>query len=171
LLGFGIRIKLNPPRSPIKNAKVERNQGTTARWADPANCADYIELQEKLDQAVLDQRENYPTRTCGGKTRAEQYPALFQNPNRFHPGCFEAQWVYEQLQKGAWERKVSTQGVVSMFNQTFQVGLKHKNTTVSASFDARNRAWVFKNKRGDILKTCIAENLAPEKIITFSTGQ
>ena len=58
LRAFGIRVKLNPPRSPRKNAKVERNQGTTARWADPAQCEDYLDLQKKLNQAVLDQREN-----------------------------------------------------------------------------------------------------------------
>ena len=171
LMALGIRLKLNPPRSPTKNAKVERNQGTTARWADPTTCADYIELQRNLDQAVVDQRENYRTRTCGGKTRAEKYPALFTNPKRFHSNDFDAKRVYGKLAKGSWERKVSAQGAVTLFTKTYQVGLKHRHITVTASFCADSMQWHFKNKRGDLLKSCVAENLDHNSIFTFSTGQ
>jgi transposase InsO family protein len=171
LIALGIRIKLNPPRSPVKNAKVERNQGTTARWADPINCADYLELQINLNQSVLDQRENYPTRTCQGKTRAEQYPELFQNPKRFHPDDFDCQRTYQQLQKGTWERKVSAQGVASLFAQNYQVGFKYRGTSVTATFDSQHLDWVFKNRRGEILKKCSAENLCAERILNFSTSQ
>lgn len=171
LLALGIRLKLNPPRSPTKNAKVERNQGTTARWADPRSCADYRQLQQSLNQAVLDQREHYGTRTCQGKTRAETYPALFNNPQRFHPNDFEAKRVYETLAKGSWQRKVSAQGAITIFTQTYQVGLQHRHSTITAYFCASSQEWVFKNKRGITLKTSIAKNLHPNAILTFSTGQ
>lgn len=171
LIALGIRVKLNPPRSPVKNAKVERNQGTTARWADPPACADYLELQRNLDRAVEDQRENYPTRTCDGKTRAEKHPGLFTSPKRFHPDDFVLQRVYDHLQKGAWERKVSAQGATSLFCETYQVGAKHKNTTVSVNFNASTCEWVFKNKRGETLKSCSAKNLTHDRIFTFSTSQ
>ncbi len=171
LIALGIRVKLNPPRSPIKNAKVERNQGTTARWADPKTCADYLDLQTKLNQAVEDQRDNYATRTCAGMTRAEKYPQLFCNPKQFHPADFEVSRVFKQLGKGTWERKVSAQGAVTLFTQSYQVGHKHKNTTVTASFCPLNQNWVFKNRKGDILQTCPAKYLLEKFNFSFSTCQ
>jgi transposase InsO family protein len=171
LLALGVRLKLNPPRSPTKNAKVERNQGTTARWADPSNCTDYLHLQQNLNQAVIDQRENFETRTCKGKTRAEKYPALFENPKRFHPDDFDANRVYATLAKGSWQRKVSAQGVVTLFSQTYQVGFKHRHTTVTANFSEQTNEWVFKNKRGEIITSKSARNLDSNAIFTFSTGQ
>lgn len=171
LLALGIRLKLNPPRSPTKNAKVERNQGTTSRWADPSVCANFIELQHHLNMAVIDQRENYRTRTCNGETRAEKYPGLFTNPKRFHPDDFNAQRVYDKLEKGAWQRKVSAQGATTLFTQTYQVGAKHKNTIVTATFCAKSLKWIFRNKRGEFLRSCDALKLDHNSIFTFSTGQ
>lgn len=171
LLALGIQIKLNPPRSPIKNAKVERNQGTTARWAIPSNCSDYLQLQEKLNQAVEDQREHYPTRTCKGATRAQAYPALFNNPKRFNPKDFEIQRVYDHLSKGTWRRKVSAQGVISLFAAEYQVGYKHKNTTINVAFDKKTVEWVFKNDKGEILNTHKPKNLSHQSIFTLSTCQ
>lgn len=171
LLALGIQVKLNPPRSPVKNAKVERNQGTTARWADPAACADYLELQTQLNRAIEDQREHYPTRTCQGATRAQTFPELFNKPKRFHPETFEVQRVYKHLGKGSWERKVSAQGVISLFAQDYQVGFKHRNTTINVVFDPNDVKWVFKNKKGEVLKRTQPKNLSHEAIFTFSKCQ
>lgn len=171
LTALGIRTKLNPPRSPTKNAKVERNQGTTSRWANATECSDCLEFQQRIDQAVLDQRENYPTRVCQGQTRAEKYPALFTNPKRFHPEDFDINRVYSLLAKGSWRRKVSAQGVVTIFSKEIQVGYKHRGTIVTATFNPEQIAWQFKNDRGDILKTQKADNLLLQNILTFSLRQ
>lgn len=169
LIGLGIRVKLNPPRSPIKNAKVERNQGTTSRWACPSLCSNYVQLQQKLDEVMVDQRQNYPTKTCQGKTRAEKYPALLNNPQRFHPNDFQVQRVYQFLSKGSWKRKVSAQGVVSILGCDLQVGFKHRATTVTATFDPITVQWIFKNDRGDLLKSCNPPNLDEKTILSFSS--
>jgi hypothetical protein len=171
LLGLGIQVKLNPPRSPVKNAKVERNQGTTVRWADPAACADYIAFQLQLNRAIEDQREHYPTRTCQGATRAQTFPALFDKMKRFHPETFEVQRVYKHLGKGSWERKVSSQGVIALFARDYQVGFKHRNTTINVVFDPIDVKWVFKNKKGEVMKREHPKNLSHEEIFTFSKCQ
>jgi hypothetical protein len=168
LLGFGVYLKLNPPRSPRKNAKVERNQGTTSRWAMPSTCENYLEFQIKLNQAVLDQRENYKTRVCEGKTRAEKYPAIFTNPNRFHTEDFQIKRVYKFLSKGSWQRKVSAQGVVTLFTEEIQVGYKHRGTIVTAYFDPFKIEWCFKNEKGETIKSVATSNFTESKILTFS---
>lgn len=171
LRAYGIHVKLNPPRSPRKNAKVERNQGTTARWADPAQCQDYLDLQEKLNQAVLDQRENYPTRTCKNKTRAERFPELFAKRKQFHVEDFDLNRVFKFLAKGAWQRKVSREGATDMFGKTYQVGHRHKHKLTTVTFDIEHHSWCFSDERGNLLNTRKADNLSEINIRDLSFGQ
>jgi hypothetical protein len=171
LCALGIRVKLNPPCSPQKNAKVERNQGTTARWADPAQCKNYLELQQRLNQVVEDQREHFHTRVCKNKTRAECFPQLFQNPKRLHVEGLNMQFVFDLLAKGSWQRKVSREGATDMFGKTYQVGYQYRSKTVSVTFDPINIAWVFKNERGVVLNTKTATNLKEQNIRDLSLSQ
>ena len=67
LIGLGIKMIWNPPRSPRCNAKVERMQATTARWVEVKSCRSCGELQQKLDQAARLQREHYRPRRLGGQ--------------------------------------------------------------------------------------------------------
>ncbi len=171
LRAFGIAVKLNPARSPRKNAKVERNQGTTARWADPARCEDCLDLQWQLDRAVLDQRENFPTRTCKGKTRAAQFPELFSNTRKFDPGDFDTARTYLHLAQGSWQRKVSNVGTTDVFGSTYQVGYQHRSQVLTVTFDAQGLTWKFSNERGELLKEIPADNLTEKQIRSLSYSQ
>lgn len=171
LRALGICVKLNPPRSPTKNAKVERNQGTTARWADPANCEDYLDFQQKLNQAVLDQRENFPSRVCQNQTRAVRYPDLFRNTRRFHAADFDLQRVFDFLEKGAWQRKVSSTGEAAIFGKTYQIGFKHRGKQIMAGMDAKARTWVFKDEGGAIICSFHASNITEENLYRLSLSQ
>ena len=171
LRGYGIQVKTNPPRRPQKNAKVERNQGTTSRWADVSNCCDYLDFQHKLNQAVWHQRELYPSRVCNGQTRAQCYPQLFTNPKRFNPNAFYIHFTYEHLAKGVWQRKVSKDGTTRLFSENYQIGRKHKLKSVTATFDSIEQTWVFKDRNGIILKNCHASNLSQDHIQNLSLFQ
>lgn len=171
LRAYGIHVKLNPPRQPRKNAKVERNQGTTCRWADPKSCKDYLDFQTQLNDAVVNQREVFKTRVCGGKTRAECFPGLFSNPNTFNVDGFFPHLAYEHLAKGCWNRKVSKDGVTRMFSQNYQVGRPHRNQHVSFTFDPTDIQWVVKDRNGNLIKTFLAENLCPDNIRNLVTCQ
>lgn len=171
LRGFGIQVKVNPPRSPRKNAKVERAQGTTYRWADPATCADYEAFQHRLNEVVVEQREEFQTRVCHQQTRAQYYPALFDNSQKFHPDGFFAHLIYEYLATGHWQRKVSKDGTTRLLGQNYQVGRKYRGQAVSATFDPLELAWVFKDHRGVFLQQMKAANLTADHILSFSTCQ
>lgn len=152
LAAHGIRLKVNPPRTPTRNAKVERNQGTTARWAEPDKCKDYLELQQRLNEAVREQRECYPTRVCGGKTRAQTYPELLNNPIRFKVEDFELRRVYRLLARGEWKRLVSDRGSVDLFWETYQLGHKHRGRKVLAKLNYQSLNWEFLCSKGQIIK-------------------
>lgn len=171
LRAYGIHVKLNPPRQPRKNAKVERNQGTTCRWADPKSCKDYLDFQQQLNQAVIDQREVFKTRVCKGKTRAEYFPGLFTNPNRFNVHGFFPHITYEHLATGCWNRKVSKDGTTRLFSDNYQVGRPHRRKEVNISFDPNEIQWVFKDRYGNSLKNMKANNLSPDLIRNLSICQ
>ena len=168
LLAHGVHLKLNPPRSPSRNAKVERNQGTTARWCEPSKCQDSLELQNRLNEVVLDQRERYPTRVCQGKTRIETYPNLRNNPARFDSADFDVGRVYRFLSKGTWQRTVSDRGSIRLFNQSYQLTAKNKNKTVTARFNAQTVHWDFWDQKGEFLISLKAKGL---RITDLKTGK
>lgn len=171
LCASGMSILLNPPRSPKRNAKVERSIGTTSRWADPSKCANYIELQIRLNEEVEVQRELLTTRVCKGKTRAEYYPQLFSNPLRFNGECFDIQRVYDLLAKGSWKRKISAEGSTDLFGKSYQVGRRFRNQTVEVRFDSKKVSWLFKAKNGDLLREIAAQNLSENNIRILSYCQ
>lgn len=171
LRGYGIHVKVNPPRRPQKNAKVERNQGTTSRWADVSSCSDYLDFQDKINQVVWHQREVFPSRVCNGQTRAQFFPQLFINPKRFDPNAFYPHFIYEHLAKGVWQRKVSKDGTTRLFSENYQIGRQHRFKNVTVSFDPHEKSWIFKDRYGTILKTFFAANLSPQHIRNLSLFQ
>lgn len=151
----------NPPRTPTRNAKVERCQGTTGRWVDAASCADAEAFKANLAYAVTAQRERLKTRVCQGKTRAAYYPELFTNPNRFDANDFQWSRIYEHLAQGRWYRIVSSGGQSEMFGTTYQVGQMHKGTEVVVKFEVivDRPYWAFYDHQSKLLRRCEAKNL------------
>lgn len=164
LVAHGVHLKLNPARSPTKNAKVERSQGTTARWSEPQKCENYHHLQVQLDQVVLIQREEYPTRVCQGKTRIIAYPGLHSNPHPFDSKDFDLRRVYRLLAKGRWNRKASDRGVVTHFGQKYQIKFRNRNKRVQVIFDPCRVEWIFKNQQNQILIRLAAKGLSESQI-------
>ena len=166
LVAHGVHLHLNPPRSPTRNAKVERNQGTTAKWAEPRKCKNYLEVQHRLNEVVIDQRERYPTRVCNGKTRLEAYPGLTSNAARFNTADFDLNRVYRFLQKGEWKRDVSERGKVMLFGQYYQLTAKNKGKRVTAKFNAATVNWDFYDHRGDLLISLKPKGLSEQELKT-----
>ena len=171
LIALSCQVFFNPARSPTANAKVERTQGTTGRWADAANCADHRAFQQALDYAVRAQRELLPTRVCQGRTRAERFPALFQNLRRYHSTDFDIQRVYRFLAQGTWYRKISSQGVAQVFGQVCRIGRHYRSQQVSVKFDPVQVAWLFRDENGSTIAVCPAQNLNEQNIRLLSFSQ
>ena len=99
LKAWGIIPILNRPRRPTDNAKVERAQGTTSRWAEVNNCANLNILHQQLDEVCCLQREKYLVTRLGNVTRARLHLSLQAKPRPFEEAVFDEEMAYNHLSK------------------------------------------------------------------------
>jgi hypothetical protein len=141
LKGWGIKHILNPPRRPTDNAVVERGQGTTSRWAEVGKCRDINELQQRLDEACLFQREKYPVTRLGHITRGALHKSLWENPRPFDHTQFDSLAAQQLLGEARYSRRVSSSGTISLYGKSFSVGASNKGKAVLAKFNPAELAW------------------------------
>lgn len=167
LAALDCEVTFNQPRSPTQNAKVERNQGTIARWADIKQCASLAEFQQALDRAVVDQRENYPTRVCQGRTRIATYPTLQSNSRRYDGQNFDASRAYRFIATYHFARIVSTNGQVSLLGHRYQVGGQHRGKKVVVNLATKMNVpvWNFRDQANHTIARLVARQLATTQYI------
>ena len=144
---------LNRPRRPTDNAKVERGQGTTSRWAELSKCANLNMLQQQLDNACLTQREKYPVVRLGNVTRSQLYKSLEDKTRPFDQAIFDEKKAHVHLSLAVMPRKVSINGTIVIYNKVFSVGMSHKRKTMMIKFDPIQMAWMAIDQTGSICKT------------------
>jgi len=167
LLGLDIGIMFNPPRRPQDNGVIERSQGTGKRWAEPGACANATELQRRLQDMDVIQREEYPS--LQGRSRLAVHPRL-QHSGRAYSRQWERQhWrldlVLEHLAGYAVPRQVDTSGSVSIYYKTYYVGYRYTGKTVYVSVDPFRREWLFRDAQGNHVRTQPAEQLCRGRIV------
>ena len=167
LLGLDIGIMFNPPRRPQDNGVIERSQGTGKRWAEPGACANATELQRRLQDMDVIQREEYPS--LQGRSRLAVHPRL-QHSGRAYSRKWERQhWrldlVLDHLAGYAVPRQVDTSGSVSIYYKTYYVGYRYTGKTVYVSVDPFRREWLFRDAQGNHVRTQPAEQLCRERIV------
>lgn len=171
LIGLAINIIWNRPRQPRDNAKVERMQGTTKRWVDIDQCTSIEQLQQRLDQAGVIQREKYKVTRLNHMTRAQVFPQLYQKL-RSYAGCMFDPWlVYAQLAKTRMVRKVSSHGTCVNYLQRYQIGQAFKGQLVCFQWDLDTSSWKVFDRNGQLLKQLPAKNLSPWHIIHLAVCQ
>ena len=170
LIAYGIPVIWNRPRKPTDNAKVERMQGTSARWVEPEKCNSLDELQKRLNIAAIQQRQ-YPTRVCKGKTREETFPQLVTKRKTFDANDFDIDRVYQSLAKANFVRKVSKDGRIALFGNSYQIGRKYARSKVSIVFSLEKKQWIAKDDAGKVLKEFEADTITKENILSLSLCQ
>src|SRR5215207_475016 len=89
VLGLDIAVHYNPPRRPEHNGVVERSHQTAQNWAEPSQCTSLTQLQQRLDDDDVLQRQQYP---YAGQTRWQVYPALVHSGRSYREATEEALW-------------------------------------------------------------------------------
>ena len=173
LIGVGIEMVWSRPRTPRDNATVERMQATTSRWVEVEKCSSCQELQQKLDEAAVLQREKYPVKRLKAQSRKQVYPELWTNNRGYSPASFELPRVYQYLSKLVFVRKVNNDGTFNFFNQNVYVGWAHRGKTLSLHFDLPHQHFNISDDKGHIIATLQADNFSAEHIVnlTVSTYQ
>jgi len=173
LLGIDVETVPNPPRRPQDNGVVERSQGTGKRWAEPGVCADAGELQQRLQEMDLIQREEYPS--IKGRSRLEAYPALRHSGRAYGPAWERKHWsldaVLAHLAGYAVPRKVDKSGTISLYNHNHYVGKLHVGKQVFVMLDPQRCEWTFADEQGHQLRAQPAEQLSAQRIQTLTVTE
>lgn len=150
LIGMGIQVHWNRIRRPQDNAKVERNQGTLNRWAEPKKCKTIEELQNKLSKAIICQTHYYRISREQDKTRLELFPELVRHTGKAcNHSTFCLKRVLQFIAKGNWVRKVSKQGQIDLINKRYYLGKAYSKQLVWINLDPVKNQWIIKDSNGE----------------------
>ena len=171
LAAWGIRHILNRPARPTDNPNVENNQGTSARWAEVYLCKDHIEMEKALDEVAEYQRDFFKVSRLGNVTRKQLYPLLYGNSRKFDESLFDVQKAYQLLSKAVFPRKVSSSGVITIYDKPFSVGRKHRGLIVFVIFDPKIISWTCLDSQKRILKTIPDPRFSENNILNLTIYQ
>ena len=171
LVGLGVSVLFNPPRTPQDNGVVERSNGTGQRWAEVRKCRQAAERQEKIDFADRIQREKL--RRVQGKTRLEAFPGLTHSGRAYSLEWEEDNWdlnITEALLEGyAVLRKVSSQGQVTIYQRRVSLGKHHAGRQTRVQYDSGSKMWVLSGAEDNLTLRCVpATEVTRERIFTLA---
>jgi hypothetical protein len=173
LIGLGVGLIWNPPRTPRRNGVVERSQGVGQDWAEPGTCDTAAQLQGRLDELDRLQRQEYPA--IGGRSRREAYPRLSHSGRAYHRAREAKQWdlarVLTWLSESAVARRVDVNGKVSMYDRCHWVGRTHVGRPVWVTLDPETIEWVIMGEGGGVLKRTAATELTAQRISQLSVSR
>jgi len=152
LIGLGIKVIWNRPATPQDNAKVERAQGVMAKWTEYKKCKDTFDLQVRLWREADFYNYHFPIKRHQGRKRIEIFPQLRHTGKNWNPGDFKLKRVLIFMAKGQWERKVSSNGQVSLYGQRFSVGTAYKHQIVSFKLNPKKNAWNIFDAKGQLIQ-------------------
>jgi transposase InsO family protein len=142
LIGYDIDMIWNKPRSPQSNGLVERMQGTSSRWAEIKNCANYEELQKRLNEEAFIQRNLFPVSRLKNQTRIEVHPNLEKSQRVWDINTFDEQKTYAFLAKRTFNRSVSNQGQITHFKKTISGMKEQKGQRVQTKLNSTSMEWM-----------------------------
>lgn len=171
LIACGIEVIYNRPRRPTDNASVERMQQTTKNWAEIKQAKHLENLQEKLNHVAIIQREKYKVSRLGNQTRKTVFPQLWTNCNYYIQNDFDAQKAFQHLDSYRFARIVSKNGIISLYGNTYTIGKKWSNHTVSIRFESQNKLWLVYDKTGTLVKELNARNFTQKHLWNLTLCQ
>jgi putative transposase len=171
LTGWGINPILNRPRHPQDNAKVERAQGTSSRWAEIEKATDAQDLQQRLDIIITEQRDKYQVKRLKYAARTKVFPELYENKRLFADKTFDIQAAYAFLSSKTLQRKVSSTGIIALYSKHLQVHQKLKGQYVFVKFNIQKTGWDIVNSNNEFLKFIPDERFEKDKIILLTVCQ
>lgn len=154
-VGVGVRWHWNEPARPQQNPKIERSQGTGKRWSEPRTCGNMAELQRRLDEADVIQRERYPTPSTG-KSRVELFPELNHSGRSYTLSWEERTWSLTRVEVHLAEyvaiRRVSASGHVTVYDHGRYVGKQYQGQDIQVQYDPDAHEWLISDAQGRAIR-------------------
>ena len=95
LIGLGIKVIWNRPRTPQDNAKVERSQGVLGTWTEFYKCKDGFDLQLRLWREAHFHNYHFPIRRMKNRTRIQVFTKLAFTGRSWTPDDFNMQRILD----------------------------------------------------------------------------
>jgi hypothetical protein len=167
LIGLQVGVDWNPPRTPQDQGVVERSQGTGKRWAEPGTCETEEELQHRLEDRDIIQREEYPS--VHGGSRLEAFPELSHSGRPYTPDWEAEPWSLEAVTRHlagyTTPRRVDKSGAVSVSNRSRYVGVPHRGKIVHGMWDPMSIEGIIADETGRQLRSLPAPEISRESIV------
>lgn len=171
LVGLGIKHRLIRPGQPTDQAHVERSHRTLKDWAlNDEALIDVQHAQQALDRERATHNQAFPSHAsdCAGRPPLTAHPELL-NPRRpYQPqlelALFDLQRAYDYLATFRFQRKVATNGQVSLGKQHYSVGRRNAGQTVQVYFDAHDAQWVFLSEAGEQIVRRPPKNISVQEL-------
>jgi transposase InsO family protein len=167
LKAYDIIPILNRPRTPQQNAKVERGQGTSSRWADVNNCPDIVQLKTLLAEACKIHLEKYLVPRLGNATRAQVFKSIFEKPRPFNKELFNAENAYNYLTQAIFPRRVSASGNITIYSKTWSVGKENRGKIMIVKFNPKKRLWMVFFQTNEFCKEIPDPRFAEENLFNL----
>lgn len=163
LIAHDIDMIFNKPKCPQLNAKVERMQGTSARWAEVHKAKNLKDLQTRLEVESVFQREKFPVSRLNYQTRLQAFDELETSRRVFSEDSFDEKRVYQFLSKKIYARVVSKNGQIYQFGQRVSVGREYQHQAIGIKFDLHTCQWnAYTHTK--VIKSFEAQNLRKDRI-------
>jgi len=170
LIAQGVNMIWNKPYCPTQNARVEKLQDTTSRWAEISQAQTPDQLQQRLEAIAVIQREHYPVQRLAGKTRLEAFPQLTEGKRPYRPADFQLRRVWSFFHQCVYTRKLSNKGVLTHFNQQTCIGAAYRNQWAQVRLSADGQWWeVLVNDK--VVKTIADTHLTEEHLQQLTSYQ
>lgn len=152
LIGKGIDVVWNRPRTPQDNAKVERCQQTLGRWTECKKAKSVNDLRQALYQQAVFYNYTFRDRRKGNTTRAERFPNLKHTGRKFSDRQIDDQRIADFIAKGKWTRAVSKNGQVAIAGFRFSIGQTYAGINIDLQLNPHTKCWHVYNSQAELIK-------------------
>jgi hypothetical protein len=150
LAGLGIPHVFIRSHRPTDQPQIERHHRTLDGLTDdPHSRQNLASFQQALDQERRVYNHEFPCRAsdCEGRPPLQAHPALLTPRRPYHPDqeryLFDLQRVFDFLASFTFERKVNSNGQVTLKGIHYTVGLSHRGKTIRVRLDPQSQEWLF----------------------------
>ena len=172
LVGLGVQVIWNRPRTPKDNPQIERGNRLIDDWSEPQHCETLAVWQDRLDEMITLQRDQYLG--PDGLSRTQRHPEFYAQPRPYRRQDEAALWdlmrVKRLLAEFEWQRRVSRQGQITVMNQRFSVGRAHSHTQVTVRFDPADTTYLVKTLQGHLIIRQPASDITTETILSLASS-
>lgn len=150
LAGLGIKHVFIRSHCPTDQPQIERHHRTLdGLTADEQSRQNIATFQQSIDQERFLYNHQFPCRAsdCNGRSPLQAHPALLSPRRSYQPDweviLFDMQRVFDFLATFTFDRKVNSNGQVTLKGLHYTVGHINAGKAIKVRLDPQTHEWIF----------------------------